>query len=193
MMPAWHPNFRNFERLPDTKVVRTAFFVNVVAILVALVLLVWFGYREYQRRDVVRQIAYLDAQIAHDQHASDEAVALYKKFQTAASSLGEIDAFIKSRPGGSDLLLHVAETLPHNLALDSFEIREGGLRLVESIRGAPDQASGYASTYLEQLRSDAKFKAQFESAELLNLNRQSSSGRLLAEFVLTLKGAGKKK
>ena len=26
--PAWHPNFRNFERLPDTQVVRPTFFVN---------------------------------------------------------------------------------------------------------------------------------------------------------------------
>ena len=29
--PVWHPNFRNFERLPDTKVVRTTFFVNTAA------------------------------------------------------------------------------------------------------------------------------------------------------------------
>ena len=29
-MPAWHPNFRNYEKLPDIKVVRTAFFVNGV-------------------------------------------------------------------------------------------------------------------------------------------------------------------
>ena len=31
-VPAWHPNFRNYEKLPDLKVVRTAFFVNGAAI-----------------------------------------------------------------------------------------------------------------------------------------------------------------
>ena len=35
LTPAWHPNFRNFERLPDTKVVRTTFFINGGAIAVA--------------------------------------------------------------------------------------------------------------------------------------------------------------
>ena len=36
--PLWHPNFRNYERLPDTKVVRTTFFVNTAAIAVTLML-----------------------------------------------------------------------------------------------------------------------------------------------------------
>ena len=35
--PLWHTNFRNFDRLPDTKVVRTAFFVNTAAGAVAFV------------------------------------------------------------------------------------------------------------------------------------------------------------
>ena len=37
-VPNWHPNFRNFEKLPDIKVVRTAFFVNGAAVSVALAL-----------------------------------------------------------------------------------------------------------------------------------------------------------
>ena len=36
VVPAWHPNLRNVENLPDTKVVRTAFFVNGFAMLVAV-------------------------------------------------------------------------------------------------------------------------------------------------------------
>ena len=35
-VPAWHPNFRNYQQLPDIKVVRTAFFVNGAAVFVAL-------------------------------------------------------------------------------------------------------------------------------------------------------------
>ena len=32
-VPAWHPNFRDYEKLPDVKVVRTAFFINAAAIV----------------------------------------------------------------------------------------------------------------------------------------------------------------
>jgi len=45
--PLWHTNFRNFERLPDTKVVRTTFFINTAAVALTLGLLLWLGYREY--------------------------------------------------------------------------------------------------------------------------------------------------
>ena len=40
-MPAWHPSFRNYERLPDIKVVRTVFFVNAVAIGSVLLSFAW--------------------------------------------------------------------------------------------------------------------------------------------------------
>ena len=42
--PLWHTNFRNFEQLPDTKVVRTTFFVNTAAIAIAAGLLLWLGH-----------------------------------------------------------------------------------------------------------------------------------------------------
>ena len=42
LVPAWHPNFRNFEKLPDIKVVRTAFFVNGAALFLAVALLIYF-------------------------------------------------------------------------------------------------------------------------------------------------------
>ena len=38
-VPAWHPNFRNYQRLPDIKVVRTAFFINGFAALIAIALI----------------------------------------------------------------------------------------------------------------------------------------------------------
>jgi hypothetical protein len=45
VVPAWHPNLRIVEQLPDTKVVRTAFFVNGAAMLVAIALALYLGTR----------------------------------------------------------------------------------------------------------------------------------------------------
>src|SRR6187401_3003911 len=80
-LPAWHPNFRNYEKLPDVKVVRTAFFVNGISILVALSLASYLGFREWQLRGLTTQIADVQAQIDRDKRASEQAIALFKKFQ----------------------------------------------------------------------------------------------------------------
>ncbi|MFP4351432.1 MAG: hypothetical protein ACLFRP_00065 [Puniceicoccaceae bacterium] len=44
--PAWHPDFRIAEDLPDIKAVRTGFLVNLTVLGLAFALLVWLVYRE---------------------------------------------------------------------------------------------------------------------------------------------------
>lgn len=186
-MPAWHPDFRNAARLPDTKVVRTAFFVNGVAVVVALVMGGWCAYQAYELHDLHRQIAQAEEQIAHDRKPSDQAIALYKKFQAEAARIAEIDGFVTSRPLPSVLIQRLAQTLPANVALDGFELRDTGMRLSVSIRGAPDRASGHASDYVEQLRGDAVLAAEFGDVALTSLARNPQTGRLTAEIALSPK------
>src|ERR1017187_3987840 len=141
----WHPRFRNVERLPDTKVVRTAFFVNAAASTVALGLLTYFGVKEWELRSLKIQITDWQRQIDRDKAGSDMAIALYKKFQTQEARFQEVDTFMKSKPLVSELIVRLAQTLPANIALDSFELRETGLALRLTVRGAPDAATGYAT------------------------------------------------
>jgi hypothetical protein len=197
-VPAWHPNFRNFERLPDTKVVRTSFFVNGVAVFVAAVMLLWFAYNEYQIRGLHSTIADWQRQIDRDHPASNRAIAQYKTFQTEEARAKEIETFIKSKPLISELLLRIGETLPANIALDGFDFRESTITLRGTVRGAPDQASGYASAYLQLLRADPVISAQFEEIKWgeQGLTRSAQTGRLVLDITLRLKdpsGAAPKK
>src|SRR6185312_15735746 len=116
-----HPNLRNFARLPDTKVVRTTFFINGASIFIALGLLLWFSYQEYKLHNLERQIADWDRQISRDKKDSDQVVALYGRFQNEQARVNEVDAFLKSRPAVSAILMRLGETLPKDVALDSFE------------------------------------------------------------------------
>src|SRR5687767_12813619 len=104
-VPAWHPNFRNFEKLPDTKVVRTAFFVNFAAITLALAAVVYFGLQEWRLRGVQAQVALVQAQIDRDKKVSDQAVALFKKFQAEEAKILEVDTFVKSKPIVSEIMM----------------------------------------------------------------------------------------
>src|SRR6187431_2713351 len=90
---AWHPDFRNHQRLPDTKVIRTSFLVNGLAVLVAAVLITGLAYRVYEWRQVSGQIAVWQLQIDTNKGPSDQAVALHKKFQTEATNVAAISGF----------------------------------------------------------------------------------------------------
>lgn len=191
-VPSWHPNFRSYEHLPDIKAVRTSFFINGGAITVALVLLVYFAVQELQLHSINAQVADWEAQIARDRSASNQAVAQFKQFQGEQTKIGEVTAFLATRPVVSDLVLRLGQTLPANIALDAFELRESTINLRATVRGSPDMASGYASQYVDQLRGDPELGPMLADVTLTNMNRVPSTGRLAIEIVLKLKPPAKK-
>lgn len=196
LVPSWHPNFRNYEKLPDVKQVRTAFFVNGAAITIMLALLTYFGIQEWQLHNLKTQIADWQRQIDRDKAGSDKAIALFKKFEAEQAKFQEVDAFTKSKPLVSDLLVRLGQTLPPNIAIDSLDLRDTGLALRLTVRGAPDVAPTYANAYLDQLRNDKQF-ARFDQTgadgfKISNVQLNSATGRLNVEFFLSTKKEGKK-
>ena len=187
----WHPNFRNYEKLPDIKVVRTAFFINGAAIFAAIALVIYFGFQEWQLHVFRGQVAEADRQIKRDKPPSDQSVVLFKKFQAEEAKINEVDAFVKSRAVVSDLILHLGQGLPANIAIDSIDLRDAGLVLRLAVRGTPDAAAGYANSYLELLKTDKPLLQRFEPAEMTNITRNPASGRLAVEITLRMKGAKK--
>ncbi|MEO6244671.1 MAG: hypothetical protein ABIQ12_04470, partial [Opitutaceae bacterium] len=186
-LPAWHPNFRNYEKLPDIKVVRTAFFVNGVAIFVATVLGAYFGFKEWQLHVVNGQIAHIEGLINRDKRVSDQAIAIHKKFQADETRINEVDAFIKSKALVSPLVVRLAQTLPANVAIDSLDLRESGLTMRLAVSGDAAAASGYATAYLEQLRADQQLSQFDEFTFTSTPTRNPATGRMAVEFLLRLK------
>lgn len=187
VVPSWHPNFRIRETLPDVKVVRTKFFVNGAAILVAASLAIYVGIHEWQLYGLNTQIAQTQAQISRDKPASDLAIALFKKFQADEAKATEVNTFIKSKPLVSELVIRLARTLPGNVAIDSLDLRDTGLTLRLSVRGDAAAASGYATAYLDQLRADKEL-AQFDEFTFTSTPmRNPATGRMAVEFFLKTK------
>jgi|ERR1043166_2871456 hypothetical protein len=192
-VPAWHPNFRNAQKLPDIKVVRTAFFVNGAALFIVVALGIFFAFKEWQLREIKKQLTQVGAQIARDKRVSDQAIGLFKKFQKEAEKVSEVDAFVKSKPLVSVLILRLAQTLPKNVALDSLELRESSMTLRLSVRGDAAAASGYATAYLEQLRADKELTLFDEVSFTGTPARNPATGRMAVEFLLRMRPPGGKK
>jgi hypothetical protein len=188
---AWHPNFRNYEKLPDIKVVRTAFFINAAAISLALGLLIYCGFKEWQLHVLKGQIAEAEAQISRDKPGSDKAAALYKKFQAEEAKITEVDNFVKSKPLVSEYIIHLARTRPENIAFDRIEITENGLIMRLSVRGTPDVAIGHANSYVVQLQADKMLTQRYEPAEMTSATPNPTSGKLAVEINHRMKGAKK--
>ena len=91
--PRWHANFRNFERLPDTKVVRTAFFINTAAVAIALGALLWLGYQEYTILSIQDQIALAEADIEANKKQNEEATRLSRQFAEQIKKIDEAATF----------------------------------------------------------------------------------------------------
>ena len=200
LVPSWHPNFRNFQQLPDIKVVRTAFFVNGIAAFIALGLLVFLGNREYELHSLRSQIAAFDSQISRDKADSEKAIALYKKFQEQEKRITDVEAFTKSKPLVSEILLRLGETRPKNIALESVEIRspetnpptQPSIILRAVVRGMSDLASGEASAYVDVLKNDPVLGPKFDGPpDVTSSIRDVATGRLKLELTIRFKPLGK--
>jgi len=190
LVPGWHPNFRNFERLPDTKAVRTSFFINGAAITITLGLLLYTVYGEYVLRGLAAETAGYETNIAKEKARSTAAVVQFHSFQGEEKTLRELEQFGSSGLGGgklilSDYLLHLSATLPPKIALAHFEARASGVILNGSVLANPDEGAGVVNDYVQQLRDDKTYGPLFESVQDSNDATEAATGRFTFEIVLT--------
>src|SRR3954462_6942091 len=123
--PAWHPNFRDFAQLPDTKAVRTSFFINGVAIFGTIALLLASSYQEYTLFQTNTQVEQWQQRIQKQKPQSDQAIALYNKFKDEEKKVLELDAFLKSeRLGIFDFIVHLGKIIPKNISLTAVDCKE---------------------------------------------------------------------
>jgi hypothetical protein len=194
--PAWHPNFRDFERLPDTSAIRKTFFVNATAVLFAVLAAGWLAWNEFQVRNYATQQAAAEAEIARHQKQNAEGLKLTKEFADEEKKFTEAAAFLKAPIRPSELLLLLGETLPAEIQLEYVDLRladpsNSTCILRGYAAGSKDQASGAASAYVERLRTVPRFAQIFESVNLTTLNTDARTGMLIFEIVLKFKGDGK--
>jgi hypothetical protein len=180
----WHPNFRNYQRLPDIKVVRTAFFINTVAVTIVVFFAAFLCMREYQLHSINVQIAEAQARIDRDKPGSDRMVESFKAFQAEERRLQAVSAFTGSRPAVTPIILRLAETLPSSVALSLVDIREKGVTVRGVVRGSPDLAAGRANAYVDLLRKDKELSRFFDEVSLAGMNPNAVDGRLSIELNL---------
>lgn len=189
--PLWHVNFRDFKRLPDTKVVRTTFFINTAAIAMAIGMLLWLGYREYTIHNLGEQTAQAKAQIEANKKQNSEALRQSKAFLDEQKKLTEAAAFVKVPMTPMEFIDLIGQTLPKNISIDYVDARATDsknptFQIRGRVAGSPDQASGIANSYLDMLRADRRFSQVLDPITLNRLDRDAGGG-MLFEITLAIK------
>jgi len=185
----WHPNFRVEATLPDTKVIRTSFMVNIAAVALVLATLAYGVTREQELAGAQAQVAEWDARIQASTPAYTKAVKLQKDFSAAEKRLKEIDGFVTAEFVASTFLQQLAVTLPRLCTIDSAEFGGQGVKLRGSIEGPSVKATDIATAYVNQLKADPLFSAQMQSVMLNSITRDLSDTRMTFEIEMKLKGS----
>jgi len=182
--------------LPDTKVVRTNFFINVAAIVLAVVLVGVVGWREYQVSVTQGQTQVAQAGIDQRKKQSDEGLRLTKQFSEQDKKFAEAAAFTASPIQPTELLAELGASLPAEIQLDSIDFRpsdvDSSCTLRGTAAGTKDQASGAASAYVDTLRAHPRFAQVFKVVELRAITPDGRTGSLSFEIVMKTKLPGGK-
>jgi hypothetical protein len=191
-MPPWHPDLRIVESLPDTKVVRTAFWVNGVAIVLAIIMLGLLGHDRWRLHELNKEIADWQHQIDHDKRQSAEAVLLYQKFKLEEAKVKEVSDFVESQPVISAIVLRLGEITPKRIALDGLDFRNAGFSIRATVKGAPERANPDASAYERLLRADKVLGPMLADVNILTMKKSTTTGRLAIEIFCLYKKIPKK-
>lgn len=189
-VPAWHVDFRNSAGLPDVKPVRTSFFINGIAAVIAAGIAISFANQELQLYSLRSEVARLDAQIEADRRPSAEAVQKFQKFRAEEKKLKEVLEFVDRRIEPSDFLLRLGQILPENIIIEAIDSRGAVFTLRGTVSGTPDEASGYASGLVELLNQDPMLDPLFDDAALTSLERNPTTGLLNMEIRLPIAPKG---
>jgi Tfp pilus assembly protein PilN len=183
-MPNWHPNFRNAATLPDLKVIRTSFFVNLLCVTLGVAAFLFTVYREYLAFSIRGEIQEAERRIENASARNNKLLALNREFQEGANKFAEVKEFTSAPLQASSLLVALSRSLPEYMDFTSVLYEGRQLTLRGTIRGTSDTASARVQAYSDVLRQDEILGPHFPDVSVAKLDRDGRTQGLTFEILL---------
>lgn len=122
--PAWQPEFRIAEDLPDIKAIRTDFLVNIGAVTLALFLVVWLAYREASINGLESDIETLRDAEKRLEGENMQVVSLNTRFMKRKRLFDDLARFYDSPFDVPRFLADIAQVRPAEIAFEEIAFQE---------------------------------------------------------------------
>lgn len=119
----WRPDFREAHMLPDTKVIRTGFLINFIAISLTLLVLTLYVIKEYSLQSLTAQVRQLEVQVADNTSSNRSILDASKRFKQSASIMEEVIAFDTQQLDFPLFLKELSLVLPGRVVLSVIEMK----------------------------------------------------------------------
>lgn len=182
---AWRPDFRDIEDLPDIKVIRSGFFLSAFFVSMAVALLLFVFFREYQKSTTEKNVVELQEEVDAYREEHDRVVKLNKEFMELMKSIEEIDAHRSGQVVLSDLILDISSSLVEGMALSQISYGEDEVVLSGVIDVPAEEASVAVDSFMNTLREEKVDQEFYPIYSLDNLERKDGGGM---SFKITMAG-----
>lgn len=194
--PAWRPNFRNDQELPDVKVVRTQFLLNFISLALLTGLIANLLISEYKLISLQTQLDQLTEQINSNTQANDEAEKLSKQFTDKSKIAEEIIDFYNIELPVTEVIMLIVSQLPDEAVLMNFDINSTAANKGKSIqydiilRGSVGDrdttpASKIISDWLDEMRNNKLLPVADSGITLSSFERNANLG--VHDFSISLR------
>ena len=177
----WRPDFRDASTLPDTKVIRTGFLLNFIAVVAALAAASVYGVREYSLQALSSSADSLREQVEAASSRNREILEQNRRFRSSSDVVGEAVRFNWQPIPYSGYVVDLSRVLQEGVMLSFIEVStlarvEGNDRqvllqsrltgrILDSVRGTPSQALQALEVSLRNLDCFGEREVRVETSQ----------------------------
>lgn len=198
--PAWRPNFRIVEELPDTKAIRTDFMLNFVFVALALLAGVYLLNIQLQIWTTKSSISTYEKKIVAGDADNKKFLRQSADFERQSKNLNEALDFVRAQIPPNNLLQAVQDSRPEQLVLTSVTVGPRSVTKGRSrtnyyditINGNAIGAAAEATAMVDQFKRDFAnhpfIKPILVDSQLVTLTRDQRLGTFSVVLKFELQG-----
>ncbi len=182
----WKTDFRQIGSLPDTKAVRTSFYVNIGAAGILAASLIYVAINESSISDKETELQALTSDASRMQPTNTDITNKDKQFSAQKARLLDIENFINTQ--GMDplnFIQSVAESLPPQVILENIEQKASIGKITGYVKSSAEVATGIVYNLEQALNKHATLAKNFSSISISNVVKDSQNERLNFEITFS--------
>lgn len=168
--PYWRPNFQIPSTLPDIKIVRTDFIINLIAVTVALGMLFLVGQNEFRAQVLRNSIEDMERRIRLTEADDNKYLKQSEAFRKAANYVVEVDRFYDTPVVPHRQIVDLLELKPEDLIFNRIAIVE---QVVKQENASMVEYRITMTGEVKELTVLDQFKGELSRSELFNLEGYS--------------------